>query len=262
MHIDDSIVQAYLRDEPADRYRDHWLFYAIQEGRHLFDPPPARLREAIAATLADLSALLSRFQPWNADMVHALWPHFPAVQEEAHILLSVGCPEPYDAMVRRHHDQEYIIFDLVRFHGYAEKGHDLRQLISKLLTHELVHLCIHQDYPPPQQDYHRLLDYLVFDEGFAHCMAYQPQNHYGVLSAELRHYQAESLVALAKAVSETDPDRQEQLLEEADSGPYWQKFGAIAGKLYLLSQTDDFAAIYRQGWQGFCTEVLNHRPPS
>ncbi len=61
---------------------------------------------------------------------------------------------------------------------------------------------------------------------------------------------------LRTALAETDENRQKIYRRMANTGNYWDKFAAIAGKLYLLRHIDELEGIYKQGWRDFTARIL------
>lgn len=186
------------------------------------------------------------------DIYSALYPEWEAIVNEMTVLLLVGCPNPYDAMVREHNGKEYIIFDLIRFGNYEMQGCDIEQLIRQLITHETSHLCLHKKYPVPTADsYLEQLKYITFDEGFAHLLAYQDNVKDSDHSAIINEHYEDAYGKLQEAMKQTDPQRQKELLEQSNSGSYWSKFASISGKLFLLAHIDGLHEIYDNGVDRF-----------
>ena len=141
-------------------------------------------------------------------------------------MLAVGCPPPYDAMVREHDGEEFVIFDLVRFNAYKEEGSDLVRLARSLITHESAHVCLHNRHRPTKDDYISKLKYITFDEGFAHFVSFAEDVMSFDFTDVISKYYLKSLCRLKCALDETDAEKRISLLVEANSGGYWDKYAA------------------------------------
>lgn len=42
MTINDQLVRAYLDSESMEKYRDEWLFHALETGKNVFEYPGAK----------------------------------------------------------------------------------------------------------------------------------------------------------------------------------------------------------------------------
>lgn len=171
----------------------------------------------------------------------------------------MGCPEPYDAMFKNYEGTEYIVFDLIRFSKYVEQGYPIKYLITQLITHEFTHQCINLDYPyPNDMTYQEELSYVIFNEGIAHLLAYKnPVDGIDWESEEYSTYYANAKSKFMKALQENDRKKQLELLEQADSGPYWDKFGAIMGKIYFGLNLKSLPFIYRNGYKDIINRILS-----
>jgi hypothetical protein len=246
MIIDDVLVKHYFNGE--NDMENHWLFYSIEEGKHLYEAPKAELRKAIEQLYQDIMVELRDFHPFNEELYDQLFPEWRSLIENVNVLLAVGCPPPYDAMVREHEKKEYIIFDLVRFHDYDDGSGNLIHYIISMITHECTHICIHEDFPVKvDASYREKLEHITFDEGIAHLLALNNSIlSYDYSNMSEKHYQ-DSMDKLREALQETNPDKQLNYLEDANCGSYWEKFAAIAGKLYFASNRDILKELYVKG---------------
>lgn len=256
MLVDDSVVLQYLNDNNAGNISSHWIFQNIEKGKLLFEAPDDAKRDQVNKILISIKKTLLEFIPLNKDVYSALYPEWRSIIKEADILLVVGCPKPYDAMVREHDGKEYIIFDLMRFCDYSEQGYDIDMLIRKLVTHETSHLCLHMKYPiPASDDFPEQLKYIVFDEGFAHLLSYKDNIQKFDFSAVINEHYNQSLMKLKEAMKEKDYNKQMILLEQSNSGSYWSKFAAISGKLFLAIHLNDIEKLYKNGINNFISSM-------
>lgn len=247
MLIDSSIAQAYIESSCVDAFRASWLFehtsVSSDLGRNAFTPPPEdlALRETVRKLERRICEAAAHFVPVNRPIWDALFPDWEAVQPTLDLI--VGYPEPYDAVAAHSPDgQAHLIFDLIRWCNYAELD-QLDSIIRNLLTHEITHLLIGHRYPAADAalestDYLRRLDAYTFHEGFAHLLSYQATEIDCVdwHTPQLTEVAAASRAKLRLALTETDPDRQKQFLEEAVCGSYYEKFACMCGMLYLADR--------------------------
>lgn len=248
MLVDDSIVLKYINGENVEKISSHWVFENIEEGKHLFHLPDYTKREEVNSVLKDFRSVLSEFSPLNEDIYSALYPQWKSIIKDMNIILVVGCPDPYDAMVREYAGKEFVIFDLLRFYDYSLRGYDIKLLIRKLLTHETSHLCLHTQYPlPASGDFVAALKHITFDEGFAHLLAFENNLRAFDFSSIIKEHYDQAFIKLLGAMKETDCKKQKVLLEECNSGPYWDKFAAISGKLFLAKHITNIENIYKGG---------------
>lgn len=99
-----------------------------------------------------------------------LFPQFDRIANNYTILLVVGFPDPYDAMLLEHNGKAYMVFYLIQF-----QADSLNEDYSchGVLTHELIHLYLMEDYPAAyEMSYVENLNYTDFNEGFAHSLTY------------------------------------------------------------------------------------------
>lgn len=120
MNIDDSMIKSYLKGK--DAYNDHWLFYKIlDDGEYTFEKPDNKYKEEISKIYEKTYEKLISFTPYNVHLFSILFPKWKSLINQANIILAVGCPSPYDAMVREHEGREYIIFDLITSRKYTKE---------------------------------------------------------------------------------------------------------------------------------------------
>lgn len=248
MIIDDEVVRKYIEGGGQEAIENHWVFDHIEEGKHLFSMPKERERPEVIEMLALMKEAIENFMPFNEKIYSSLYPGWKEIIKEVNVILVVGCPSPYDAMVMEHEGKSYVIFDLIRFHEYKVLGQDMRKITRQLITHETSHVCLQKRYPVPETGSFRdKLAHTVFDEGFAHLLAYQEDiRSYDFTSLYQAHHGANDL-KLKAAFKERDEKKQKALLLRASSGPYWEKFGAVSGKLFLAAHLEELKDLYEGG---------------
>lgn len=211
-------------------------------------------REWVAKLYDKLLDQINNFIPRNGDFVKRFFPNFDRIAADYTILLVVGFPDPYDAMVLEHDGKAYMVFDLIQF---QEESLNKNYSCHRVLTHELIHLCLMEDYPlPSEMSYTEELNYTAFNEGFAHALTFSEDISEFAFDTFLDEKFETAKSTLMKALAETDSSKQTIYKRMADTGEYWNKFAAMAGKLYLLKNIDNFEVIYRNGWRNFTDRIL------
>lgn len=258
MEYNDEIVQQYFTNKDILTSDSHWIYSFIEKDKILYEKPLYTKIEIVKQVHREIIAALDNFKFFNDKLITEVFPNIEDIKGNSTIILVVGCPKPYDAVIREYNGQEYIIFDLIRFAEYADSGYSLELLIRKLLTHELLHKCIHDKYPIVSAlSYIDELNYIAFDEGFAHLLAYKDN----IKDCEFDDFLTERYLKakhqLKQAITEKDSVKQKDYLSFANTGSYWDKFAAISGKLYLLKHIEHLHSIYNNGWYNFINEILS-----
>lgn len=256
MVVDDSIALKYLSGENNDKISSHWVFQNIEKGKYLFEVPDAAKQDEVNKILISIKKILSDFIPLNEDIYSVLYPEWKSIIKDMNVLLLVGCPDPYDAMVREYGGKEYVIFDLIRFCDYSEQGFNIDMLVRQLITHETAHLCLHMKYPiPTSDDFLEQLKYIAFDEGFAHLLSFKDNLREFDFSTMIKEHYNKAFIELQEAMKEKDWEKQKVLLNKCNSGPYWDKFASISGKLFLASHLENIEEIYNSGIDNFISYI-------
>jgi len=259
MNIDSSIIDQYLAKKPSSYYSNHWVFDQIEPRKNVFTPPDESRAIEVENCRQYFVDIYSNFIFLNNDLVHGIFDHIPQALKKANILLTVGMPAVYDAMVREYQGKIYMIFDLINFANYGAKGANLPDLISALLSHELVHVLINEKYPPEEFNYIEHLNYISFHEGFAHLLSYKEDiTNYRPDKAEYKARFENAKEKLLTALNEKDPIAREKYQIEVNTGSYWDKFGAIASKLYLMKHMSILKNIYNEGWKNYINKIVNY----
>ncbi|MCL2574961.1 MAG: hypothetical protein FWE33_00880 [Defluviitaleaceae bacterium] len=257
MKIDTSIVEIYLNSEPSVKYSKHWVYFLIEDGKHIFlEPDTSRIAE-VTVVYSQLMLICQNFRFLNTDLIVDIFGDTSTVVQNVNVLLVVGCPSMYDAMVRHYNNEQYIIFDLINFANYLTQGYNLNEIARNFLTYEIVHVLINNDYPASNLDYYNSLNYIAFHEGFAHLLSFEDNMTDFTPTDEHNGYWSIAKSRLAVALQETNPQTQQQYLVEANSGKYWDKFAAISAFGYLISSIKSLKSIYNQGWHSFAEKIYH-----
>ena len=246
MNINTNIIDSYLNGKHD--YSKHWVYSSItNDGVYLFQEPNLSDKHIVQNIYKIFMSELKNFKPYNYKLFNQLFPNWNEILENINIILTVGVKEPYDAMVREYLGKSYMIFDLNLFSKYYKSGNDIPTIISKLLTHEFTHICVHQDYPPVYSSYIEQMQYITFDEGFAHLLSFSENVELFDFTEINNSYYNISLEKLKLAFMEQDESKQREFLEECNSGNYWDKFACISGKLFLSCNINYLKEIYING---------------
>ena len=253
------MIDQYLAKEPDTNYSNHWIFSAIESGRNVFTKPDISRAAEVEYCQEQIIGICDNFTFRNNELVYEIFDDIPKALEQANILLTVGMPSIYDATVKEHQGEFYMIFDLINFANYGTKGVNLPDLINGLLSHELSHVLINDKYPPKEFSYVEQLNYISFHEGFAHLLSYKE---------DITNYQPDETVykahfdnakeKLLAALEEKDPILRQKYQIKVNTGSYWDKFGAIASKLYLMKHIDALKSIYNEGWNNYTNKIVNY----
>ena len=259
MKIDTSIVEDYLAQVPSTNYDNHWVFSEIELGNCVFTEPDNNRIDDVLKCQNQIIETCSDFVFYNNDLVHEIFSNIPEILKKSNILLTVGMPEMYDAMVRNYQGEFYMIFDLINFANYMTDGVDLSRIVRQLLTHELIHVLIFEDYPTENDlSYVEYLNYMSFHEGFAHLLAYGDNiKNYKPNEEAYRIRFDNAKEKLLTALKEESFKLQEKYKQECNSGNYWDKFGAISSKLFLMKNMQNLREIYNDGWENYISKVIN-----
>ena len=253
MIIDDKIVLDYIAGKDVDKYSDHWIFNCFGASSVFSTPDPKNI-PWVKELYSKLIEQIHNFEPRNYSTVKRIFPNFDKIASVYTMLLVVGFPDPYDAMVLEHDGKNYMVFDLIQF---GEESLNEDYSCHRVLTHEMIHLCLAEDYPAPESvSYIDDLDYTTFNEGFAHALSFPDDIETFAFDNELNMRFERSKKTLNVALAETDEAKRAEFRRAADTGEYWDKFASIAGKLYLLKNLDKIDEIYKGGWHGFAEKIL------
>lgn len=253
MIIDAHILTDYIEGKDLSRYQDDWIYNCFGS-QSVFEVPDLKNREWVAKLYVKIRNQIENFTPSNQKIVRRIFTQFDRIAGNYTLIMAVGFPAPYDAMVMEHNGKAYMVFDLIQF-----REDSLREDYSchGILTHELIHLCLREDYPEAKEmSYIEDLNYTAFNEGFAHALSYRENIDDLVFDGNLEEKFNTAKQTLRAALEETDEQKQKMYSRMADTGNYWDKFASIAGMLYLLRHVDDMERIYQEGWHNFAARIL------
>lgn len=196
MKLDRQIVDDFLGGSTD---LDSWVFSEIEPGKRLFDLSDVQTKQSEIGQLAgQITQMAQEFVPCNAAYYTRLFPDYQKELRDYPVLLTVGIPAPYDAMVCEHDGREWVVFDMGRFLSYQNPQEFARQM----LTHETAHALLHQRWRPnPDASYREQLRFICFDEGFAHLLACGKELASVDPSGWIEEHQAHALEQLRQALA-------------------------------------------------------------
>lgn len=261
MKIYDDIIKTYLSGGDLEQFRQSW-YYADSDlsrtyNKNVFTLPPEQeeLRPKARIVYDALLDLFADFSPAGkaGELYDGLYPNWREVADQATVDLIVALPQPHDAVVCNDPEGRlHMLFDVVRWTPMIE--YNLSGEAQGIVTHELFHVLMHTQFPQEETgDYLDQLDQITFHEGFAHMVQLAGMGLLDLHGERLTEVKARSTEKLRLALTETDPERQEVFCHEANCGNYFDKYGAMAGMLYL-------AGLWEEGGIPALREALNAGP--
>jgi hypothetical protein len=237
MLVNTEIVDVFLEYGSAENCRDHWIFHEINPGKFIFEDPPETQSQKVKMIYDNCFSIINDFRPMNYCLWEEIFGEFTGMPEDLIIYLIVGAPNPYDAMVRSEPDgKTAIIFDLYRMSTYHTD--ELEDLLIKMITHELAHVFIKQNYSYPKKNHENFMEILkliMFDEGLAHLLSFR-ENVLNINweSNEYLKRKEKAYYRLRQVIQTFREHNQKELLIEATTGVYWEKYGAMSGMFSIV----------------------------
>jgi len=239
IRISVELVRDYLNGT-LQAHADEWYF---NPPRFLTVPSgDDSTKGKILSCLEAILTQLDHFTPINRAAFDELFPMWE--NEELIVDLIVGFPSPYDAITEKAPDgKTHVVLDVYQLASYDLPPEQISSVINGLLTHEFAHVLIHSQFPTIEadengSDYILAMNAITFDEGIAHLLSYKSKDLSDIdwNSQELKEVYERSKTALKSALAEKDHERQAALLEEANTGNFYDKFAAMSGMFYLAEQ--------------------------
>ena len=265
MNIKTEIAKAYADGKSVDCYQNEWFFHA--EDKYYKTPSYEEAhRQAVKQILDQILDVVEEFSPLNRDVWDVLFPDWMEILGQVTVNLIVGYPNPFDACVMTNpQGNTEIILDLGLWTRYGEH-HDIKSLVLGLLSHELCHVCIRGRYLGPKsgtEHYRSQLDYIAFNEGFAHLLSYQNKTLEKTdwNSPQFAEYKRNSTKRMEEALEEIKEQEQAAFLTEADCGTYYGKFACMCGMFYLASRwksggVQALKDVWDLGYDGFAKRSI------
>lgn len=259
MKIDTSIIDNYLESKSAENFKNHWIYNKIVEGKYLFSTPPmehidkhTEIKELLVKTLKD-------FKPIKQKEWEEVYGHNYDFSEDTNTMIVIGSPEPYDAFVRSDDDgNKVMVFDVERMRKYYDF---IEKAVKILVTHELSHIKankIYKFYKDGISNKEKLKQTL-FDEGFAHYLTYSQLDD---LNDQEKYLQYKSN-AYEKLFDVIGGEITQEIIDEGNSGPFWDKYISISGFFTIFdyiadggSAKDLFTKGYEYFWNYWMSKVI------
>ena len=252
MIINTEIVDNYIKFNDLECSKSHWIYSAIIPGSIKFEEPNNINMKDILNLKNLILNLLENFKPINYSLWHQVFTNEDFVSNNQEILVIVGLPEPYDALVRTNLEGDnVIVFDIVRLLGYS----NLDRIIPAIVTHEFTHILIDKKFNLYKDglDIFTKLKQLLFDEGFAHYLSFENIENFNNEDKDLLNFRMNAFTKLNEIV---ENEITEEILEEGISGRFWDKFIAISGFFTVIEYMKEYGNIselYNQGYEYFWT---------
>lgn len=273
MILHTEIIDSYLKGENLDKFKDFWIYSKLGEGenkgKNIFTMPLKENVETVGKIYDEVKRCLYDFKPFNSEIWDLLFPDYRDFLGSTNVYIIVGLPEPHDATVTSDEDgKNVIIFDLncwVKYYGKM----NIENLVRNLVTHESCHMLIGKAFDSIDSDYENgtyleKMNSLVFNEGFAHLVSYSENiNKVDWHEKKLLDVKQKSLSTLRKAFLENNISKQNEYLYNAMYGKYYDKFGCMAGLLYLVDiytkrGKDGLSCEFHSGYKNIISRILNY----
>jgi hypothetical protein len=174
---------------------------------------------------------------------------------EVSVIATSGLPEPYDAWTASFQGKTSIFFNLSQWTVDA-----LRQDAAPILKHEATHFLL---YPLLAREsalsHFEQLELIILDEGIAHFIGFTGDRN--ELFSTWIHHRERSEKELQRAFeklqsTDCEVEQKEIILQKSNTGPFWEKFGAIAGMFRA-------AKVFQEnGVEGLSQAVRQRRLPA
>ena len=272
MKVNTAVVDAYIRAEDLSPFAQLWLYeQETDAGReNIFTQPESseEKRRQVEQIKTEMLTYLQNFEPCNVRLWDALFETWRPSIEQTEVDLVVGCPELYDAFVKRDtRGQAHMIFDLLNWEKYL--GHyPITDLVQNLLSHELMHVQIGQVMPDIEAaeergSYLEKLDAITFNEGFAHLLSYEIKGLETVdwATPAMQEVYTKAQSQMRAALQAQDPARQADFVQKANFGQYTDKYACMCGMIYLGQMWQkggypDLKQLFEEGYKGFAAKTL------
>ena len=251
MYIDDSIVLNYIGGNDISK---EWIFSNLIPGEIHYENPQISNEEIVYINNLIKENLLN-FSPYNKDFFDDIFTNWREIyQEEMKFMLTVGCPYPFEAMVREKEGDLIIIFDLNRI--FSDDLGQTKETVNRLITHEMFHILYEKTSYKPIVDYRDEMLNLVFNEGFAHYLSLNDKIMDDYASIRDKHYK-KNMERLSIALEEKDKENQFSLLMEANANSFYDKFAPMVGLFILMDNEDRLREIFESGYENILSYALD-----
>lgn len=229
MHIQDSIIQAYLQDIPIKDAID----FSKLKG---FKKPVSTRKEVVEELNRQLHQIVQQFPVFNA----SLWKQiFDSKELENIIIFPVVGSYPRENRVFLYENSTVIQIDLLFIADYTPIVSQMCYILKNYITLEVSKLLLKKKEPVPQ-NFLETLDRMVFVGGLANFLAWNEDCNNYVFGKDTYDKKKEEVFGLLYQAKELkDSQLQKQILSFLDTCSFWENFPAAAGMFFF----DD---IYRE----------------
>lgn len=250
MKIDTSIIDNYLDNKSVENFKNHWIYNKIVEGKYLFSSPPIEYIDKHIEIKKLLVKTLEDFKPIRQKEWEEVYGNNYDFSEDTNTMIIIGSPEPYDAFVRSDDEgNKVMIFDVERLRGYYDF---IEKAVKILVNHELSHIKANKIYNFYNEGISNKekLKQLLFDEGFAHYLTY---SHLNDLNDQEKYLQYRSN-SYEKLYDVIKSEITQEVLDEGNSGPFWDKYISISGYFTIFDYIADGGSakyLFNKGYEYF-----------
>lgn len=274
MLIDSDIFDFYLENRNIDKHREDWIFKYLEKvsGMESVFEEPSHTQDEIkimTRIAIEIRKQIENFKPNNLEIWNLLFLNWEKIISGVVVYFIVGLPSGYDALaLRDEQGKPIVVYDIGNWIIYKDMS--ILNVVNNLLTHELCHVCIDDVFPEIHNiyltgSYHEGLDAIVFNEGFAHLLAFENKNIASVdwKSEKFQEIFKDNVEKLKAAILEKEVSKQKQFIQESTSGSYYEKFGAIVGMLYLANEWGKngnlgLKKIFDEGYYNFASKAIKN----
>jgi len=260
--VDDTIVKSYLSGDTSD-YSSAWYF--DRRGPMVKTAQDSSTFEIINKTYNVVLSMLKDYTPVNRAAIDTLFPNWREIS--IHISLVAGMPSPYDAITAESDEGvSTIVLDIPQLASYGMDDESLAESMRQLVTHESVHIYVKElgcDCATKDYDYRSSLDFIAYNEGYAHLLSYHEGELYEVDWDSLRYERfGFSRDRMLKALEAVTSEEEKAFITEAQTGMYYDKFGCISSMLYLsrIYQREGLSGLKREldrGAEGMSARICD-----
>lgn len=253
MHFDDTLIQAYLNDQPISKTS----IYRMIEHYH---KPDVKRRDVVRELNLQLHEITKQFPVFNEHLWSMLFHENSDILDTIYICPVVGS----DTMSRTvtKDDQTYFLIDLI---GVADVTRIVSQMIYILKNHitfEITKLCILKQYPMTSHHYGNMLDASAFINGLSYFLSWNESCElYQFHTDKYEPHKEKAFGLLAQALTIDNKALQHKILVHIHNGDLWEQFPAAAGMFYFNDIYRDLGEngivqLYRMGPKDFVKHIF------
>lgn len=245
--IDTSCIDAYLKRILPDQ--DAWYYKQIG-GYH----PVSDQRQEVCDYLCKELMQYESFPVWNRELTRFLFQDVAEMLQGLTIMPIIGSAPYLDAGIISHHEKPVLWIDLLHIADYTQRVKEMCYILHNLCHMHLLRYMMGKCFSMPS-DYHKLLAYRFFTEGFVLYLSWNEDHSRYVFDAPAyakRKQRAFAMMEAAQHIEEAD--LQKQILHTLTNGDLWDRFPDVAGMFFCaaLYQEDGIhglADYFAQGWE-------------